>query len=140
MAGTFHCTIVTPSEAVFDDEVSYVSFPAWDGQLGVMDGRSPLLARLGIGPLRVERPEGESRWFLVEGGFAQVHEGTVTILTEHAAAAEDLSAEEAEAALADANARAVAGGEDRDKVEADQQRARSRFALAIERGGREGAS
>lgn len=139
MARTFHCTIVTPSQAVFDEEVSYVSFPAWDGQLGVMDGRSPLLARLGIGPMRIERPDGESRWFLVDGGFAQVHEGTVTILTEHAAAAEDLSAKEAEAALADANARAVAGGEDRAKVEADQQRARTRLGLATARGGRDGA-
>jgi F-type H+-transporting ATPase subunit epsilon len=140
VASTFHCSVVTPSESVFDDEVKYVSFPAWDGQLGVMDGRSPLLTRLGIGPMRIELADGASRWFFVDGGFAQVHEGALTILTEHAAAAEGLSAQEAQAALADANARAVAGGEDRDKVEADQQRARARLALASSRGGREGAS
>ena len=140
MAKTFRCTIVTPSQAVFDAEVGYASFPAWDGQLGVMDGRSPLLTRLGIGPMRLELPDGASRWYFVDGGFAQVHEGTVTILTEHAAPAEDLSAAEAEAALADANARAVAGGKDRARVEADQQRARARLALAGTPGGRGGAS
>ncbi|MDY7108315.1 MAG: ATP synthase F1 subunit epsilon [Planctomycetota bacterium] len=139
MASPFHCSVVTPSEAVFDAEVRYVSFPAWDGQLGVMDGRSPLLTRLGIGPMRIEPAEGVSKWFFVDGGFAQMHEGTLTILTEHAAAGEDLSAAEAEAALADANARAVAGGEDRERVEADQQRARARLALAAG-GGREGGS
>jgi F-type H+-transporting ATPase subunit epsilon len=132
---TFHCSVVTPSEAVFEEEVRYVSFPAWDGQLGVMDGRSPLLTRLGIGPMRIDPAEGTSRWFFVDGGFAQVHEGVLTILTEHAQPAEGLSAKEAEAALADANARAVAGGEDRARVEADQQRARSRLALAAPRGG-----
>ena len=33
MATSFKCTIVTPSESLFDDEVTYVTLPAWDGQL-----------------------------------------------------------------------------------------------------------
>jgi len=130
VAETFRCTIVTPAAAVFDAEVRYASFPAWDGQVGVLYGQSPQLTRLGIGPMRVDEAEGASRWYLVEGGFAQVHENVLTILTERATPAEELSVSQAEAELKDANARAIAGGEDRVKVEADQRRARSGRALA----------
>ncbi len=68
MATTFRCSIVTPTEAVFDDEVTYASFPAWDGQQGVMTGQSPLLSRLGYGSLRLDFPEGGSRWYFIDGG------------------------------------------------------------------------
>jgi F-type H+-transporting ATPase subunit epsilon len=131
---TFRCTIVTPARAVFDEEVNYVSFPAWDGQQGVMHGQSPLLTELGIGSLRVEGEDGQERWFLVDGGFAQINEGVLTILTEQAARADELSVKEARAALKEANAAALAGGEDRRKVEAAQQRARSRLQLALDHG------
>jgi F-type H+-transporting ATPase subunit epsilon len=130
VATTFRCKIVTPAEAVFDDEVSYVSMPAWDGQQGVMHGQSPLLTKLGIGALKMELERGEERWYLVDGGFAQVHEDVLTILTERATTADAIAIEEAKAELTDANARAVAGGNDRGKVEADQQRAQAKVALA----------
>ncbi len=126
----FPCSIVTPTCTVFDDEVSYVSFPAWDGQHGVMTGQSPLLSELGIGAVRIDLPGSESRWYLVEGGFAQVHDGTLTLLTPRATPAGDLSVEEAEAALAEAAARIPTGGKDLAAIERDQQRALATKALA----------
>ena len=127
---TFRCTIVTPDAAVFDEDVKYVSFPAWDGQQGVLSHQSPLLTRLGIGPLRLDPQEGSSRWFLVDGGFAQVRAGVLTILTERAQAAEDVSSEEGRAVLKEANEAAVGSGLDRRSVEARQQRGRAMIALA----------
>jgi F-type H+-transporting ATPase subunit epsilon len=139
-AKTFRCTIVTPSRPVFDDEVQYVSFPAWDGQQGVMVGQSPLLTRLGIGSLRLEHPDGREQRYAVDGGFAEVREGVFTVLTRHAIAREDLSAEEAEAELRQANARAVASGVDRAEVEAQQLLARTKRRLALASAGRSGVS
>ena len=130
MAATFPCSIVTPTRTVFDDEVSYVSFPAWDGQHGVMTGQSPLLSELGIGAVRIDGPGGESRWYLVEGGFAQVHDGVLTLLTPQATPAGDLSVQDAEAALAEAAARIPTGGKDLAAIERDQQRALATKALA----------
>ncbi|MEE8154555.1 MAG: F0F1 ATP synthase subunit epsilon [Phycisphaerales bacterium] len=131
MARTFRCSIVTPTEAVFDDEVIYASFPAWDGQHGVMTGQSPLLSRLGFGSLRLDFPEGGSRWYLVEGGFAQVQNGELTLLTDQATPAERLSLQEAEAELAEATARVTAAsGEDRAQVVRDHQRALAKKAAA----------
>jgi len=134
VANAFRCRIITPSESVFDDEVSYVSFPAWDGQQGVMDGQSPLLTRLGIGPARLTLASGEIRWFMLDGGFAQINDGVLTLLSEHAIEPENISLDKAKAELTEANTAAVAGGKDRDEVEAAQQRARAKIALAQAQG------
>ncbi len=130
VAATFHCSIVTPTETVFDDQVEYVSFPAWDGQHGVMPGQSPLLSRLGYGSLRVDLPDGGSRWYLLESGFAQVQGGALTLLTDRATPAADLSVEQADAQLAEAAARIPTGGADLATIERDQQRALATRALA----------
>ena len=130
MAKGFHCSIVTPTETVFDEEVAYASFPAWDGQQGVMAGQSPLLTRLGFGSLRLDFAEGGSRWYLLEGGFAEVKNEKLSLLTERATPAEKLSVEEAQAELAEARARVTADGEDRAQVARAQPRALAKCALA----------
>jgi F-type H+-transporting ATPase subunit epsilon len=130
VAGTFRCSIVTPAASVFEGDVRYVSLPAWDGQMGVMAGRSPVLASLGIGSLRIELAEGGDQWFVIDGGFVQMAGEDLTILTERAVPASEIDIEAAEAALERANAEAVAGGMDRDQAEADQTRARAQVAVA----------
>lgn len=130
MAKTFHCSIVTPTKSVLDDDVTYVSLPAWDGQQGIMAGQSPVLTKLGIGALRLDFPEGGSRWFLIENGFAQVQNDTVTLLTEAATPAETISMSEADAELAEANARVTESSRDREQVERDQQRAMAKKHIA----------
>lgn len=130
MVATFRCSIVTPTGALFDQEAQYVSFPAWDGQYGMMLGKSPLLTKLGTGTLRVDLADGASRWFLIDGGFAQADGDHLTLLTDSAMAAEDISFEQAEAELADVAQRVTKPGEDQDKVRRDQQRAYAKRALA----------
>ncbi len=130
MASTLHCSIVTPTETVFDDDVTYASFPAWDGQHGVMPGQSPLLTKLAYGSLRLDFTEGGSRWYLLEGGFAEVKDDRLNLLTERATPAEQLSLKEAEAELAEARARVTERAEERAKVERDQQRALAKAAVA----------
>ncbi len=129
MASTFRCTIVTPSEAICDGQVSYVSMPSWDGQQGVLAGQSPLLTRLGIGTLRLEA-DGSSQWYMVDGGFAQVLNDELTIITERAIPAEQIGAGDAAAELITANEQAVAPGADRTEAEAAQSRARAKRAAA----------
>lgn len=138
MAQTFRCTIVTPTAAVFDEQVTYASLPAWDGQMGVLAGQSPILTRLGIGPMRVDLASGGAggagtRRFWVDGGFAQARQNTLTILTERALKPEEISAADAEGELREANENAVKGGIDRAAAEAAQQRARSKRHMAAEK-------
>lgn len=139
MAKTFKCSIVTPTEAVLDDEVTYASIPAWDGQMGFITGRSPVLTKLGIGALRLEFTEGGERWYMIDGGFAEFHDDVLSILSDDAIPAEKIVLREAEAELAEAKARVVQTAVDRENVDRDYQRAMAKVALAQAQQSRGGA-
>ncbi len=83
------CLIVTPEKTWLDQQVDSVVLPLFDGELGILPGRSPLIGRLGFGELRTKTGESVSRYF-VEGGFAQVKNNVVTILTNRAIPIEQL--------------------------------------------------
>jgi F-type H+-transporting ATPase subunit epsilon len=95
------CVVVTPERAVLDDLIDAVVLPMYDGELGVLPGRAPLIGRLGYGELRTTKGQVTSRFF-VDGGFAQVRENVVTVLTPRAMKAEEISVEAANRALRDA--------------------------------------
>ncbi|MEY3026906.1 MAG: synthase epsilon chain, sodium ion specific [Planctomycetota bacterium] len=126
------CNIVTPTESVLESEATYVEFPAWDGQKGVAGGAAPFLVRLGQGPLRVEKASGGTDLFLLDGGFAQMNAGTLTILADAVTPATALNAAEAEKELAKVNSESLAQGtlDARDAAEHRQRLAYARVALA----------
>lgn len=82
---TFHCSVVTPERAVLDTDATFVAFPAHDGEFGILQNRAPLLCQLGKGTLRVELGK-ETQRFKIEGGFAQMVDNKLTILTGSATA------------------------------------------------------
>ena len=95
---TFQCSVVTPERAVLECEAKFVALPAWDGEVGVLRNRAPLLCRLGIGSLRIETPS-ENHVLFVDGGFAEMAENKLTILTSSARRPEELDRDEIVAAL-----------------------------------------
>ncbi|HLU67393.1 MAG TPA: ATP synthase F1 subunit epsilon [Kofleriaceae bacterium] len=84
MAGTFRLSVVTPEREVLAVEVKSVSLPAFDGEMGILPGRAPLLVQLGSGELRLEAADGARRALFVSGGFAQMIEDRLSVLTEEA--------------------------------------------------------
>ena len=129
LSNTFQCKIVTPTAEAYSGEATYASFPAWDGQYGMMKGLSPLLSTLAAGTLRIDTQEGSQK-FLIEGGFAHVDGENLTLVTEGAIPAEELDLTEAEAELAEASARVTTDSADRKAVERDQRVAMAKVALA----------
>lgn len=126
------CNIVTPTESVLESEASYIEFPAWDGQNGVAPGAAPFLVKLGAGRLRVDRPGSGAEVFLLNGGFAQMNGGTLTILADTVTPAGELALADSERELAAANADAGKLGtlETRGAAERRQRVAYARVALA----------
>ena len=98
---TFQCTVVTPERPVLDVPATFVAFPAHDGEMGVLVNRAPLVAKLGAGPLRVESGEQKHVLF-IDGGFAQMVDNRLTILTEQAKTAGEIDVSAATRALAEA--------------------------------------
>jgi F-type H+-transporting ATPase subunit epsilon len=90
-AKKIQCVVVTPEKTLFDDWVDFVALPLFDGELGVMPGRAPLIGRLGFGELRTKTGSDVHRYF-VDGGFAQVRRNVVTVLTQRAIPAAQVDA------------------------------------------------
>jgi F-type H+-transporting ATPase subunit epsilon len=101
---TFRCRVVTPTARILDEEVVSASIPAWDGSMGFLVDRAPILTRLGVGELTLEFPTqgaaaGGSRSYVIAGGFAQMVDNRLTILAETAIATETIAVTEAEGEL-----------------------------------------
>lgn len=82
-AGALHVLVISPERTVFEGQADAVVAPAWDGEIGILRGHAPLMALLGAGQLRVRTGTSVDR-FHVEGGFLQVVDNVVTVLSERA--------------------------------------------------------
>ena len=100
---TFQCSVITPERAVLETDATFVAFPAHDGEVGILHDRAPLLYKMGIGVLRVETPSASFKFF-VDGGFAQMVDNRLTLLTEQAKTAAEIDRAAAERALTEARA------------------------------------
>jgi len=76
--------LITPEATVYEGEADMVVLPAWDGELGILRGHAPMMALLGEGRMRVTR-DGAEETFVVSGGFVQVADDVVSVLSETAA-------------------------------------------------------
>jgi F-type H+-transporting ATPase subunit epsilon len=85
------CLVVTPEKTWLDQSADSVIIPLFDGELGILPGRSPLIGRLGFGELKTKSHETVNRYF-IDGGFAQVKDDVVTILTNRALPADQVDA------------------------------------------------
>ena len=93
--------LVTPETTLLDESVKGLRFPLFDGQIGVLPSRAPLVGRLGTGELKVETASGSAS-FYIEGGFAQIKGSVVTLLTNRALRGDQIDAAAAEQELASA--------------------------------------
>ncbi|MBN9120711.1 MAG: ATP synthase F1 subunit epsilon [Planctomycetes bacterium] len=101
--GHVRCIVVTPERAVLDEFAEMVVLPMFDGELGVLPGRAPIIGRLGAGELRLKSAGVVKRYF-VEAGFVQVRSNVVTVLTSKAEEATKVTPEMATAAATAAEA------------------------------------
>ncbi len=74
------CNIVTPEKQVFDSRVEMVVLNVHDGQIGILPQHSPLLCKLFPGILKIFTGS-DPEYFFVAGGFAEVLNYSVTVLT-----------------------------------------------------------
>lgn len=91
--------LVTPETTLLDERARSLQFPLFDGQMGVLPGRAPLVGRLGMGELRLDLPGGESRRFFIDGGFVQIKGSVVTLLTNRAMPVDRIDVAKAQADL-----------------------------------------
>ena len=77
-------SVISPEAVLFEGHADSVVAPAYDGEVGILTGHAPLMALLGDGELRLGG--GTGRRFKVSGGFMQVLDNHVRVVTEKAMA------------------------------------------------------
>ena len=76
-------TVLSPEKTLFEGSVDSVVAPAYDGEVGILPGHAPMMTLLGKGTLKLGA-EGRAGRFSVEGGFLQVVDDAVRVVTERA--------------------------------------------------------
>jgi F-type H+-transporting ATPase subunit epsilon len=125
--------LVTPETTLVDEPVSALRFPLYDGQIGILPGRSPLIGRLGYGELNVTLVDGSNVSYFIDGGFVQVKENIVSLLTDRALTREQIDRTAAQEKLKEAVARVAHSDAEANARFRDQERARQMLAMAASR-------
>jgi F-type H+-transporting ATPase subunit epsilon len=76
-----HCIVVTPEKTELDVNASSVVIPLFDGEIGILPGRAPMIGRLGYGLMTVKSGSTTTQHY-VDGGFVQVTREAVYVLTD----------------------------------------------------------
>ena len=90
-----NCIVVTPEETTVETTVESVVLPLFDGSMGILRNHGPMIGRLGAGELRLRNGDQLDCYYL-DGGFVQVADNTVSILTGRAIPVDQLDAEAVE--------------------------------------------
>ena len=125
---SLHCVVVTPEITLVDEKADSIKLQLFDGEAGIMPGHAPVIGRLGYGEL-VLKSGGKETSYFVDGGFVQVLNDTVTVLTDRAVPTVSITAEEASESLATASA--ISANDDADYERKQQQLARARAQSRI---------
>jgi F-type H+-transporting ATPase subunit epsilon len=76
-------SVISPERVMFEGTARSVVAPAFDGEVGILPAHAPLMTLLGKGTLRIATESGEQR-FAVDGGFLQIIDDRVRVVTERA--------------------------------------------------------
>jgi F-type H+-transporting ATPase subunit epsilon len=120
--------LVSPERILFSGEAEMVVCRTSDGEIAFLTGHAPLVGALGIGTVRIKQADGEEVKAAVHGGFVEVRDNRVSILSDVAELPDQIDVERARRAREEAERRIQAG--DNAGAEAALRRAHVRLELA----------
>ena len=106
MAKPLQVVVVTPEQTALEQEAEFVALPLYDGEIGIAPDHSPLIGRLGYGEMRI-KTSGKTLHYYIDGGFVQVVDNVVSVLTNRAVPASKLDIAIAQAQLSAAMSQPV---------------------------------
>ena len=120
--------VVSPERILFSGEADMVVCRAEGGDIAFLTGHAPFLGTLGIGIVKVTLTAGGEEHIAVHGGFVEVRDNRVIILSDVAELMDHIDLERARKAKDDAEAKIRAGNDG--EAEAALRRAEVRIELA----------
>ncbi len=104
--------VVSPEALLFSGQCTQVLARTAGGDIAFMEGHAPFIGALSTGAVRLWESGGDVRAMAVRGGFVEVSNNVVTILSDQAVHAADIDATEARESLAAAEAAGRGPGDD----------------------------
>lgn len=133
MADPMQVEVVSADRVVWSGESTNVIAKTTDGEIGILPGHAPVLAVLQPSAVVIFCEDGKQREVVaVDGGFISVSQGRVSVLSEYAQLAEEVSVGEAERELAQAQ-QALDTGDGSEEDHKHFQRATAQLRAAQKR-------
>jgi F-type H+-transporting ATPase subunit epsilon len=121
--------IVSPERVLYTGEADMVVCRTSEGEIAFLPGHVPFLGALGVGVVRSLLPERGEQAAAVHGGFVEVANDRVIVLSDVAELAERIDTERARRAQQRAEERLAADPDD-EKAQAALLRATTRLEVA----------
>ena len=96
MADTFDIEIATPERLLSHERAIRAQIPAKEGYIGVLPDHAPLLSELGIGALTYTTPDDHLFSLAIRGGFLEIYNNVVRVLTDFAEKGHEVDVTQAE--------------------------------------------
>lgn len=90
--------LVSPEKVLYSGEATMVQARAAGGDIAFLPGHAPFIGTLAIGVVRIKGADGSEESAAVHGGFVEVRDDKVTILSDVAELASQIDVERARAA------------------------------------------
>jgi F-type H+-transporting ATPase subunit epsilon len=121
--------VVSADRVVWSGESTNVIAKTSDGEIGILPGHAPVLAVLQPSAVVIFCEDGKREVVAVDGGFVSVSQGRVSILSEYAELADEVSVSQAEHEVAQAQQRLDSGdGSEEDRKSFQRATAQLRAA------------
>jgi F-type H+-transporting ATPase subunit epsilon len=79
---TFKLEVFSPEKTVYGGDVISIVALGTEGSMGILYGHAPLLTELKKGPLKILEPDNKTLHLTLDGGFMEVKQNKVVILTD----------------------------------------------------------
>jgi F-type H+-transporting ATPase subunit epsilon len=93
--------LVSPERILFSGEATSVTARSAGGDIAFLTGHAPFIGLLGVGAVTIALTDGTTMKVAVHGGFVEVMDDRVTILSDVAELATEIDRARAERALAE---------------------------------------
>lgn len=84
MARPFSVDVVSPEGNLWSGDAEFLVARTTEGEIGILAGHEPLMAALAAGAVLIDHDGDQRTTIAVHGGFMQVVENRVTLLTDRA--------------------------------------------------------
>ena len=123
--------VVTPQREMFSGEADMVIMRTKSGDVGILHGHQPMVTVLDYGVMRIQNEGEDDKTAAVFGGFAQIDENGIIILTDIAEWADEIDLERAEQARKRAEERLSSRSSDIDVLRAELALKRSLIRIGL---------